>query len=197
MFYYKHQHLFWPSMSVNAYYVAKDCTSCARKLVKFGKLVTGLSLFSATEPLALFSIGILGPLLESNEGNTALSVITNRFSKLIKPWFYVPQRNTTLRRPSRNIGVFCVIPEKIPLRWLKKFTAHFCTDVCWILDISNLYTTTYYPQTNGQTERFNRTLLTALRHYVADLPRSWDEFTDAFSYAYNIQAYSGTGFASF
>lgn len=66
-----------------------------------------------------------------------------------------------------------------------------------ILGISNIYTTNYQPQTNGQPKSFNRTLLAALRHYVPHHPRTWDEFTDAVTCVNNIQPHSGTGFAPF
>ena len=34
-------------------------------------------------------------------------------------------------------------------------------------------------------ERFNRTLVSSLRHYLADNQRDWDQFTDALTYGYN------------
>ena len=60
-----------------------------------------------------------------------------------------------------------------------------------------MFTTTYHPQTNGQVERFNRTILSALRHYVAEHPRDWDLFSDALTYAYNTQAHASTMLAPF
>lgn len=51
------------------------------------------------------------------------------------------------------------------------FTAKFFQDVCRIMNIENNFTTTYHPQTNGQVEQYNRTILAALRTYVADHPR--------------------------
>ena len=46
-------------------------------------------------------------------------------------------------------------------------------------------------------ERFNRTILSALRHYVAEHPWDWDLFSDALTYAYNTQAHASTMLAPF
>ena len=61
-----------------------------------------------------------------------------------------------------------------------------------MLGVKNLYTKTYHPQNNGQVERFSRTILTSLRHYVAEHPKDWDLFSDALTYAYNTQAHEST-----
>lgn len=55
-------------------------------------------------------------------------------------------------------------------------------DLCCILGIANLYTTTFYPQTNGQTGRFNCSLLAAFFHYVVGHLQASDECLDAFTF---------------
>ena len=66
-----------------------------------------------------------------------------------------------------------------------QFTSSFFLAVCKILSIESVFTTAYHPQTNGQGERFNRTLFSTLRHYLADNQREWDQYTDALTYSYN------------
>ena len=79
----------------------------------------------------------------------------------------------------------------------KQFVSRLFQEVCRVLGIRNVFTTTYHPQTNGQVERFNRTILAALRNYVAEHPKNWDLFTDGLTYAYNTQAHSATKIAPF
>ena len=53
-------------------------------------------------------------------------------------------------------------------------------------------TTAYHPQTNGQTERFNRTLVQRLRNYVEEHQRDWDEYIQPLTFAYNTQVHQST-----
>jgi hypothetical protein len=46
-------------------------------------------------------------------------------------------------------------------------------------------TTAYHPQTNGLCERFNGTLVTSLRKYVAKHPGQWDLFLEDAVSSYN------------
>lgn len=68
---------------------------------------------------------------------------------------------------------------------------------CSIFGIDNMLTTTYNPQCNGQTEVFNCTLLSSLRHYVVDHPRDWDSFSYTVTYAYNTQTHRLMNIAHF
>ena len=52
-----------------------------------------------------------------------------------------------------------------------------------------------HPQTNGQTERFNRTMHAILNHYVAEHPRSWDQLLGALTLAHDSRPHRSTGVA--
>ncbi len=58
-------------------------------------------------------------------------------------------------------------------------------EVYRILSIQELFTSTYRPQTNGQTERMNRTVCAALRKYISEHPLEWDVYDDIVTYSYN------------
>lgn len=47
----------------------------------------------------------------------------------------------------------------------KQFTALFFRNVCLIMFVNNLFTTTYHPQSNEKAKRFNQMILSAIRHY--------------------------------
>ena len=51
---------------------------------------------------------------------------------------------------------------------------------------------TYYPQTSGQVERYNRNILFMLRNYVNERRNDWDRYTTALMYAYNCHVHRST-----
>ena len=57
---------------------------------------------------------------------------------------------------------------------------------------SHIFNTTYHPQSNGQTERFNRTLVQRLRHYLEEHQRDWDDYVQPLTFAYNTQVHRST-----
>lgn len=57
--------------------------------------------------------------------------------------------------------------------------------------------TAYHPQTNGLTERFNRTLGDMLTMYVASDHSNWDTVLPFVTYAYNTATQATTGFSPF
>ena len=58
-------------------------------------------------------------------------------------------------------------------------------------------TSSYHPQSNGQTERFNRTLIEALRSFVNARHDNWDTFLVHFEFAYNSTVNASTGLSPF
>lgn len=99
-------------MSVDALIAANDCLSCGRKDAKIWRHATDLRLCPATEPLVYVSIELLGSPLESNNGNTALLWIVGRFRSQSEAFSYAPQRYKTSQRPSKSIGVFCMVSRE-------------------------------------------------------------------------------------
>jgi transposase InsO family protein len=78
-----------------------------------------------------------------------------------------------------------------------QFTAKVFQAVCSELGIRKIFTTAYHPQTNGQVERYNRTILAYLRVYVSKRQDEWDDFTSAITFAYNCRVHSNLGMPPF
>jgi hypothetical protein len=57
--------------------------------------------------------------------------------------------------------------------------------------------TAFHPQTDGQTERMNRTLEEMLRAYVTYRQDQWDEYLPAAEFAYNNSKQASTGYTPF
>ena len=55
--------------------------------------------------------------------------------------------------------------------------SHLMTDVCKLLGLQKLNTTSHHPQCDGKVERFNRTLKTMLRKYASEFGAQWDPWS--------------------
>ena len=66
-----------------------------------------------------------------------------------------------------------------------------------MLVVQTNYATPYHPQTKKQVERFSRTLVRQLRHYVHDHVVSWARYASLLVTAYTSQVRNSTGEAPF
>ena len=189
---------YWPNMASDTHECVRNCTRCAKERISLRSHSQFLKLFPAARPLEFVALDILGPVTKNGQGNRFLLVISDRCSKLTKS---VPLTSISAYRVASAFCEHWVFVYGPPSYLLSdngaQFTAKFFHHVCNILGIGNLYTTTYHPQTNGKVERFNRTILAALRKYVREERKTWDLFSHAVMYAYNTQPHASTGYPPF
>lgn len=144
----------WPILPLNCHATAKICVTCPKIRVKLWKKKQPLKLFPATSPLAYVSIDILDELIHSKRGSRYRLVITDRFSKLVRT---IPLKRISapmIARAFIHHWVYYFIPPDTLLSDNgKQFVPRFFQDICRILGIKNVFSTSYHPQCNGQVER--------------------------------------------
>ena len=189
---------YWPHMAADISATVRECTPCAKNRLRLLRKASEMKLFPATAPLDSVAIVILGPLPKSSRGFIFMLVISDRFTKLTQ---VVPLKRITAYDVAVAFVEHWVFKYGAPATLLSdngsQFVAHFFRRVCNILQVHNVFTTTYHPQTNGQVERFNRTLAAMLRCYVEDNPGIWCLYAPALCYAYNMSMHSTTGTTPF
>ena len=198
MYYTLRQAYYWPSMAADIYSTVRSCHSCARNRIRLRKKTNPLAIFPATVPLRSLCIDILGPLTKSKKGMRYMLVITDRFTKLTQ---VVPLKGITALTVAKGFVEHWVFKYGPPKDLISdngsQFASKLFRRVCQLLGIVNIFTSTYHPQTNGQVERYNRTILAMLRNYVSDHQDDWDEYATALTYAYNNSVHRGTGTTPF
>ena len=141
---------------------------------------------------------ILGDLTRTSRHNRFVLVITDRFSKLKVA---IPLRTITAAVVADAFLSHWVFKYGAPKYLLtdngKQFAAKFFDSVCGLLGVRHYFTAFYHPQTNGQTERFNKTIMERLRHFAADHQTDWDLYIQPLTYAYNMQVHRPTGTTPF
>ena len=78
------------------------------------------------------------------------------------------------------------IPKVIILDWDPKFTGNFWKYLFKGLNTTLNFSTSFHPQTDGQTERVNQVMEDLLRMYVKEQPGKWEDYLHLVEFAYNI-----------
>jgi len=78
-----------------------------------------------------------------------------------------------------------------------RFTSLFWRTLCSLLGTSQNLSTTFHPQTDGQTERVNRVLEEFLRNFVNPQQDNWDELLPVAEFAINNSVHTSTGYTPF
>jgi len=173
-----------------------NCTPCARSRVGKRRKTNYLKTFPPTEPLTDLCMDLLGPLPRTAAGNEHLLVIVDRFSKMKRaiPLQRIDAENIAAAFLDNWVAAYgppaTVLSDNGP-----QFRSTFFQGVCSLLGVYNRYATTYLPQTNGQVERYNRTIVRQLPTYVEDHRDRWDELVSMLTLAYNSRPQQSTGVA--
>ena len=176
MYYTLCREYYWPHMASDAFSTVRNCTLCAAPRGTLVKNQNDLKLFPAGGPLSFVAMDLLGPLPNTAHGNQHVLVITDRFTKLTRSISLQPTISSVVANAFLDNWIYIygalryVLTDNNP-----QFAAKFFDAVCALLGVQQYLTTAYHPQWNGQTERFNRTLVQSLRHYVEGHQREWDE----------------------
>jgi len=117
----------------------------------------------------------------------SIMVVVNRLSKVahfnpVKPTYSASEVEQVFIMEIMRLHGF---PKNIVLDRDSKFTSKFWKELFVGLGIELDFSTTYHPQTNGQTERVNRILEEMFRMYVIHQKRRWKQYLPLVEFAYN------------
>jgi transposase InsO family protein len=193
------RYLYWPRMSIDVANYVSNCPSCIKRSLRNSRKTTRLLLFPPSAPMEFVAMDILGPLTTTTRGNRFLLVITDRFTKLTRAY---PLANTTAEVVAKMFFDGWVasgygIPQVLLTDNGSQFVAKFFQTFCKILGLKQVFTSAYRPSTNGQTERFNRTVAEFMGAYVSEHQSDWDDLAAVATYSYNNKPHASTGFTPF
>ena len=191
---------YWPRMYEEIGQYVSSCDSCQRNKPS-NQSTPGLSLPLPIpdRPWQQVSLDLITQLPRSRRGHDAIVVFVDKLTKMVH---YVPTTTTVtapelarlfLREVVRHHGV----PESILSDRDPRFTAHFWRHFWNCLGTKLTMSTAFHPQTDGQTERANRTLEEGLRHYVNSRQTDWDDHLETQELAVNNSKHASTGFTPF
>lgn len=98
----------------------------------------------------------------------------------------------TARLFFRFIVKYWGIPRSIVSDRDIRFTGKFWTELFRLLGTELNFSTSFHPQTDGQTERVNALLEMYLRYFVSANQKNWVQLLDVAQFSYNLQKSEAT-----
>ena len=151
----------------------------------------------ATHPLELVHLDYL--CLEPGKGlEENVLVITDHFTRHTQGYVTRSQTaQTTARTLWDKFIVHYGLPEKILSYQGCNFESQLVDDLCKLMGMQKIWTSPYHPQTNGQCERLNSTLINMLGTLPLEKKSEWKNHIGTVVHAYNCTRNSATGFSPY
>ena len=185
---------YWPNMRQDIKSYCDCCATCVANS-RSSKKAPLHPLEQATAPFQVIGIDFLGPITpRSPSGNAYVMVITCYFSKWAEA-IALPNQTalTTVEALHKSIIQRHGPPKVIITDRGTNFTSDLFETYCKKFSIKHRLTTAYHPASNGETERFNRTLISMLRKLLEDGQHiNWEDLLGDVCFAYRSSVHSST-----
>jgi len=139
-------------------------------------------------------LDIAGPFPRSQSGNRYLLVIMDQFTKWVEIYPISDQTAETTVKCLTEFVLRMGMPLQIHTDQGRNFESGLFSAACNLMGIVKTRTTPYRPSSNGQVERFNRSLLKMVRCYVNAKQDNWDQSLGQLGSAYRSTPHRMTGF---
>jgi hypothetical protein len=183
------RHYWWPGLDRSVREYIKTCPACQRNKAN-NQAPAGL-----LQPLPTpenrwdeVTMDLITQLPKTARGFDAIITFTDRLSKMVH---FAPTTTTVDDAPSVAQIFFDTIfrHHGLPLRIISgrdpRFASHFWRSLFHLTGTKLAMSTAFHPQTDGQSERTNRTLEDMLRAYTNDHQTDWDKHLTAAEFAVN------------
>ncbi len=186
------RNFYWPRLAHDVHLYCATCEPCAarkghRKQIKpFLKPIAPLP-----KPLDFVTIDVLRLPL-TKRGNNCLLIAVSYLSKVL---FVEAMRDETAKSLSLAYQAMFKLTG-YPCQLLSDQGSNFqlqqFQDLCLHMNMKRNLTTSFRPQSDGETERHNRTLITQLSTAILETGYEWDELLSSTCLAFNTMQHSTT-----
>jgi len=163
--------VYWVGWSKDVHEFCRSCDVCA-KYHRGTKKQSELQNMCVGAPWERVAIDITGPHPQSTKGNKFMITVLDHFTKYA---FVFPVRSHDAINLAKCLVERVFLAYGVPTQLLPDRGAEFegsvMAEVCKLLEIDKIRTTSYKPSTNGSLERVHRTLNTMLGKIVSEQQR--------------------------
>ena len=187
-------------MAVDVAEFIKTCMSCQRNKPSVRTPVPPSPLPVPTAQWQSISMDLMTDLPETPEGYTAIFVVVCRLTKLVK---CMPCRKEVTAAELADLFMrHCVLkglglPRSIVCDRDPRFRSQFWTELLHLLGTKLKLSTAFHPQTDGQTEVYNKVLQQVLRNYCGASQADWFDLLPFAEFVINNTTHSTTAHTPF
>jgi hypothetical protein len=190
----------WPHMGRSVHSYVTSCASCQLNKPS-NQVPIGLlqPLPVPDRKFAHVTLDLITDLPPTVNGCDAILTVVDRLTKLVS---FSPIRKDASAKDValafrrvwyRQHG----LPQVLISDRDRRFLSSFWRAVFSTLGTDLRFSTAFHPQTDGQSERANRTLEEFLRHFICPRQDDWDDFLDLAEFAVNDAVNPSTGYSPF
>jgi hypothetical protein len=189
----------WQGMKTDTHKFVQSCTICQQakpNRSKYPRLLAPLPVPNGAWEVV--TMNFIEGLPKSGNANCILVVVDkflkyNHFIPLLHPFNAVVVAKAFLN----NIYKLHSMPIAIISDRDKVFTSKFWQELFRLTNVTLQMSSSYYPQTDGQSERVNKCLVTYFRCFVHACPRQWIKWLPLAEFWYNTSYHSALGHSPF
>ncbi|KAJ9514003.1 hypothetical protein QJQ45_021112 [Haematococcus lacustris] len=178
----------WSTMREDVRHYVANCDACQHNKAatqKPGGLLQPLSVPGWR--WESISMDLIVKLPKSHEGYDSICVFVDRLSKMVH---FAPCNESMDAMGFAKLFIKHIfrlhgLPREVITDRGAHFHNLFWEGVCEQLHIKRCLSTAYHPQSDGQTERYNRVLEEMLRHYVGPTQNDWPDHLPCAEFAVN------------
>ncbi|KAJ9525841.1 hypothetical protein QJQ45_009290, partial [Haematococcus lacustris] len=179
---------YWDTMRADVRHYVTTCDACQRdksSTLKPGGLLNPLSI--PDYRWESVSMDLITKLPSASHGFDAICVFVDRLSKMVH---FVPCKESMNAKGFARLFVDNVfklhgLPKDMVSDRGPHFHNTFWHHVQKLLGMRGSLSSSYHPQSDGQTERYNRVLEEMLRHYISPTQADWPDYLSLAELAVN------------
>lgn len=150
---------YWSHMYRDVRKYVNACVPCAQRKTPPGRKPAPLiTPRPAERPFQRIAMDIVGPLVTTDSGNKYILTVQDSFTRYLEAF---PMPDQTAVTVAKHFVTGVVLKHGVPRQLLTDLGTNFLSkvmrNVCQALQVQNLRTTAYRPQTNDALERTHHT----------------------------------------
>ena len=200
---YLRDHIWWKTMSEDVQHFCETCVTCKRSKPNNQKPYGLLNpLEVSTDACEVIGIDFVSPLPKSADRDGSYNVITTVIDLLTGMVHLVPLRiNYNANQVAELVfsEVYCLhgLPKKIISDRDVLFTSRFWQRLNQLIGVRTHMSTVYHPESDGATERTNRTITQMICSCISKDQTNWVQQLPVIKFTINVSCSESTGYAPF